>query len=416
MSLLLYNLAIQGYLATIKLASAFNLKAKLFIKGRTNLFTNIQNALKDNHSPIAWFHCASLGEFEQCRPVLEQFKKHYPHYKIFLTFFSPSGYEVRKNYAMADYIFYLPMDTAANAKRFYDIVQPSLVFFVKYEFWYHFIKEASSRQVPIILFSAIFRASQPFFKPYGAFFRMILQNFDFIFVQNSHSYNLLYKINAHNTALAGDTRFDRVYEIYKTRKEIPAAQKFKGNQKVMVVGSSWPEDMEVLYPVIDQFRDIKFIVAPHEITEPSVSEIEKRCFGRTVRYSQATEQMDEYQVLIIDNIGMLSSLYQYGEYAYVGGAFGKGLHNILEAATYGVPVFFGHKNYKKFQEANDLIKEKGAFAVSSVKELSDILKGFEENESLREKASEASHNYVKANLGASDKIMEYVHGILKNKR
>jgi 3-deoxy-D-manno-octulosonic-acid transferase len=416
MSLFLYKLTIQSYLLAIRLAAPFNTKAKLFLVGRKNIFQKIENALQAHDSKVAWFHCASLGEFEQCRPILEKFKQEFPEFKIVLTFFSPSGYEIRKNYALADYIFYLPVDTKANAQKFLDLVNPALIFFVKYEFWHFYLHEAALRNIPTLLFSAIFRADQLFFKPYGSFYRSILKAFDFIFVQNKTSLNLLLKININNISVVGDTRFDRVKDICSNPKNIEIAEKFKNGIKIMVVGSSWAEDMEVIATFANE-SDLKFIIAPHEISENNIVNIESLIKRKTIRYSQAeSKSVELFDVLIIDNIGMLSSLYKYGEYAYIGGAFGKGLHNILEAATYGIPVFFGNKNFSKFQEAKDLLKMKGAFAVGSAEDLKKIIEGFENNEDKRILAGSICFRYIEDNLGATEKVMNYVRGILKTER
>jgi 3-deoxy-D-manno-octulosonic-acid transferase len=396
------------------IAAIFNAKAKQFVSGRNDLFKRLAvEFINPNHRWV-WVHCASLGEFEQGRPLMEAIKQKYPTRKILLTFFSPSGYEVRKNYEGADAIFYLPWDTASNAKRFIDIVKPELVFFVKYEFWYHYSQQLKLKSIPLISVSCILRPDQIFFKSYGAFFRKILQNFDHFFVQNKETQDLLNSIGLKNT-LAGDTRFDRVMQIIQSATEIDIAKKFKSDQKLLVAGSCWQEDMEVLYPLInDNQYQLKFIIAPHEISEGFLSIIEKSLSVKSVRYSQAQNNVSEFSVLIIDNIGMLSKLYRYGEFAYVGGAFGAGLHNILEAACYGVPIFFGNKNYKKYQEATDLIMRGGAFEISGYSELKakyELMNNMPESFLL---ACEVTRSYVQENLGATKKIMNYCSFILKS--
>jgi 3-deoxy-D-manno-octulosonic-acid transferase len=353
-----------------------------------------------------------LGEFEQGRPIIERLRKEFPGVKLLLTFFSPSGYEVRKNYPGADYVFYLPFDTPNNARKWVEVTKPSLVIFVKYEFWFNYSEELRKAGIPLISASAIFRDDQVFFKGYGGMFRKILKNFDHLFVQNDASLKLLRGIGINNVTVAGDTRFDRVYEITSSKEKIPIADSFKADDKVMVAGSCWHEDMEVLVPFINE-TPIKFIIAPHEITETFLLEIERAIDGRTVRLSKASSEtgLEDARVLLIDNVGMLSKLYRYGEFAYVGGAFGKGLHNILEAACYGIPVFFGNRNYQKFTEAIELIMHGGAFEVN---DFSDLRSKYEivntpENFML---ACEVTRNYVLAHLGATDKIIQYCRNVL----
>ena len=408
-----YNLAIQLFIFGARVASLFNQKARALVLGRKNLLTTVQHRLASNTSPIAWVHCSSLGEFEQGRPIIERLKKDFPAHRILLTFFSPSGYEVRKNFAGADYVFYLPFDTPSNARKWVEVTRPKIAIFVKYEFWLNFSEELRKAKVPLISASAIFRSDQIFFRSTGGLFRKILRNFNHLFVQNQSSAKLLKQIGITNVTVAGDTRFDRVYEITSSKEKILVAEQFKNNDKLMVAGSVWPEDMEVLAPFITE-TPIKFIIAPHEISEAFLQDIEKAIVGKTVRFSKAASEpeLDEVKVLLIDNVGMLSKLYRYGEFAFVGGGFGKGLHNILEAACYGIPVFFGNKNYQKFAEANELIMHGGAFEVN---DFSDLRSKYEmvntpENFML---ACEVTRNYVLSNLGATDKIVKYCSNVLK---
>lgn len=396
-------------------AALFNPKARTFVNGRKGLFQKLIKDFEGHSHPVAWFHCASLGEFEQGRPIIEQFKREYPSYKILLTFFSPSGYEVRKDYQQADFVYYLPWDTSSNAKRFIDITKPSIAFFIKYEFWYNYTKQLSGNHIPILSISSIFRNEQPFFKFYGSLFRATLRHFNHFFVQNEESKKLLQSIDIDNVTVAGDTRFDRVYETTKNAKEIPQIKLFKGTDTTFVVGSCWPEDLTVLVPHIDNnIGKQKFIIAPHELKESFLREIETSLGARTIRYSKINNDMSEYDVLLIDNIGMLSSLYRYGEFAYIGGGFGKGLHNILEAACYGIPVFFGNRNYQKFQEANELIMRGGAFEVSDYADLKakyESLMSMPENYLL---AVEVTKSYVAENIGATQKVINYCHTLLDN--
>jgi len=414
MAVLLYSVVIRILRTVYFIAGFFNAKAGAFNQGHRNFFNRFGQELAAKTSPLVWVHCASLGEFEQGRPIIEKLKAEFPDFKVLLTFFSPSGYEVRKNYSKADYVFYLPWDTRENARRFIDLSKPRLALFVKYEFWYHYTAELKRRGIPLVSVSAIFRPQQFFFKSGGKFFRRILNAFTHFFVQNDESVRLLKSIGITNVTRAGDTRFDRVNQVVRQGEEIEIAKRFKGSDKVMVIGSCWPEDLEVLIPFINEhYFHLKFIIAPHEVTEAFISNLEKSVNAKSIRYSKATANLDDFHVLIIDNVGMLGKLYRYGEFAYVGGAFGKGLHNILEAACYGIPVFFGNKNYRKFQEAVDLINRGGAFEVADYRDL----KTKYESVNLPQNfllACEVTRLYVEENLGATDKIMDYCRNLLKS--
>ena len=409
---LFYNIGLSFLRLGFRVAALFLPKAKAFVDGRKNLFQEIEKAFQDQQGQVVWIHCASLGEFEQGRPVIESLKKERPSVKVLLTFFSPSGYEVRKNYKEADYVFYLPWDTSSNAEKFISLTNPTVAIFVKYEFWYHYSMELKSRNIPTISISSIFRDEQLFFKPHGGFYRRILRNFSHFFVQNKGSLALLNSIGIDECTLAGDTRFDRVNAIVQNGEEIPIAQVFKASEKIVVVGSCWAEDLEVLTPLINEGK-VKFIIAPHEITETFLQNIERSVRGKAIRYSKSANQnLEDYQVLIIDNVGLLSRLYRYGEFAYVGGAFGKGLHNILEAACYGIPIFFGNKSYQRFQEATDLIHRGGAFAVGNHLELKEKFEMLNFPENFLP-ACEVTRAYVVENLGATEKIMDYCRKLLK---
>lgn len=393
----------------MRVVGRFHTKAGLFIGGRINILQRAKDSI-DPNILLAWFHCASLGEFEQARPIIEAFKYDFPDHKILVTFFSPSGYEVKKNYEHADHVFYLPFDTEKNASQWLDIINPKVVFFIKYEFWYHYFNEINKRNIPLISASAIFRKDQIFFKSYGKLQRSILQKVTRFFVQNSVSVDLLKSIEIENVTLSGDTRFDRVYEIGQQAPEIPLASEFSKDKQTWILGSVWSEDLEVFLPFINHDESThKFIIALHEVTEAGLLKIERQLTKKSIRYSQAHEDtISQYDVLLIDNVGMLSSLYQYGDYAFVGGAYGKGLHNILEAATFGMPIFFGNKNYYKFQEARDLIKLEAAFAVEDYHELN------EQFEKLNhDVASTIAQSYVKGHIGATDKIIVYCKEILR---
>lgn len=402
----MYDLIIRVLQAIVWIASRFNTKARLFVNGRRRLFHQLKASFASNNNPVIWVHCASLGEFEQGRPVIESLKENFPHYKILLTFFSPSGYEIKKNYTSADWITYLPWDTKANALQFVEITKPRLALFIKYEFWHNYSLYLQKKNIPLLSVSCLFRDDQIYFKSYGSFFRKTLKNFSHFFVQNPASQKLLKSIGIDNITITGDTRFDRVQQIIQQGEQIPIAAKFKSDQKTMIIGSCWPEDLHVLTPFINEGK-MKFILAPHEPSESFLAEIENSLQVRVVRFSKANGSLEQAQVLLIDNIGMLSRLYRYGEFAYIGGAFGKGLHNILEAACYGVPIFFGNKNFEKFKEANDLIMRGGAFEVSSYTDLKtkyELLNSRPESFLL---ACEVTSLYVKENLGATGKIVNY---------
>jgi 3-deoxy-D-manno-octulosonic-acid transferase len=418
----LYTLSILLYRLLIWPVSFFNEKAKKWLDGRKNIFTNIESALQNNQNPIIWFHVASLGEFEQARPIIEKLNlqnqtakldssANKTRYSILITFFSPSGYEVRKNYESADYIFYLPLDTPQNARKFLDIVQPKAVFWVKYEFWFNYLREIQKRKIPIILFSANFRPNQLFFQWYGQVFLNILKGFTQIFVQNEVSYNLL-KINKlNNIQIAGDTRFDRVRATALAKQTFPLIATFKNQKKLLVIGSSWEDDLAVILPFFNTFSgELKIIIAPHEIKENKLQSIENQILKKSIRYSNIAKipeiELKESEVLLIDNVGMLASLYQYGEFAYVGGAFKQGLHNILEPATFGLPIIFG-PIIRKYPEALDLISLGGAFSIKSSSEFGLIFSQLYENENKRLEAGAVSLQYISDNVGGAEKIWRY---------
>jgi 3-deoxy-D-manno-octulosonic-acid transferase len=411
---LLYDIGLKAYNGLLTVAAPFNQKAKLMLQGRENQFEKLEQAFIGNTAPVVWFHCASLGEFEQGRPVIEAFKAAFPEYKVMLTFFSPSGYEVRKNYSGADFIVYLPLDSASNARKFISIVQPKLAVFVKYEFWHYYLQELEQRHIPILSISAIFRPEQVFFKPYGEFNRNMLRRFTHIYTQNQTSLELLQTIGVTNATIAGDTRFDRVLQTAATIKPIPLVDAFTRGSDVFMVGSSWPADMEVLLPLIQKYRStIKFIIAPHEINENSIVTLMQQLGEGAVRFSQAdAATIANYNVLVIDNIGMLSALYSYGTYAFIGGAFGKGLHNTLEAAVFGLPLFFGPK-YSKFQEAVDLVKLGCGFPVNNADELLTAFEKIHTTPGARKTITDTEKQYVQEQAGATTQIMADIQRLLK---
>jgi len=406
---LLYNTGIRLYHFTIRLAALFNPKARQFVMGRKNWKKKLASKI-DKDSPYIWFHCASLGEFEQGRPVMDAIKKQFPGIKILLTFFSPSGYEIRKNYVNADVVIYLPMDTRKNARDFLQLVRPQKVFFVKYEFWPNFIVELNRQNIPLYCISAIFREKQLFFKNnfMGKKYRGILRRFDHLFVQDKSSCQLLKSAGINNCTVSGDTRFDRVAAIAAGSKTIPFVEKFKGNSKLIIAGSTWKPDEELLAAFVNNSADIKMIIAPHETTPANINKLEQLLKKPSIRYSKIKKtEVGNFQVLIIDSVGLLSSLYRYGDIAYIGGGFGVGIHNTLEAATFGLPVIFGPE-YKKFKEAVELVSKKGAFPIRNSTELNMILnKLLNDGEQLNESAS-ASKNYVKNNTGSTEIIIKKV--------
>jgi 3-deoxy-D-manno-octulosonic-acid transferase len=409
---LLYRTGIFFYSLFIHIFSAFNEKARLFVRGRKN-WEKILGQKIDPKAKYIWFHCASLGEFEQGRPVIEDLKNRLPEYKILLTFFSPSGYEIRKNYPLADVVAYLPMDTKQNAKAFLNIVQPEKVFFVKYEFWYFYFSELSKRKIPLYIISAIFRENQQFFKntPWGKWYLKMLSQVEHLFVQNEKSGELLKTIGLSNFTVSGDTRFDRVAAIAKVSKEIPIVEKFMGNSLLLIAGSTWKPDEELLATFINQSNNIKFIIAPHEVSAVNINRIHQLLKKPAISFSKVTEaEIDRFQVLIIDSVGLLSSLYRYGNIAYIGGGFGVGIHNILEAATFGLPVIFG-PNYKKFKEAVDLTFEGGAISISNFDELLQALNNLINKNAEREKTSDICKNYVAKNVGSTKVIIKKVFNI-----
>ena len=409
MALLLYNISIRLYGLGIRVASPFNPKARLFIDGRRKLFEGLSSALKDNQRPVAWFHTASLGEFEQGKPVIEAFRALYPDHFILVTFFSPSGYEPRKNYEEADHVSYLPLDTPDNARKFIDIVQPDFVGFVKYEFWYHYLKQAHKSGAQLYSISARFTPDQVYFKGHGGLYRKILSWFNHIFVQNTESLDLMKQIGIEATSISGDTRFDRVTATLAKPTPYPLVERFQADSKVMVIGSSWASDMEYLYPIVNRKDiDLKFIIAPHLVDEAHVKALEKGLQVPSVRITEADEQnVKDAKVLIINTIGMLSSIYQYGHLAYIGGAFGSGLHNILEAVTFGLPVLFGNKGLHKFPEATDLMDQGGAFAFNTQEALNEHL-DYLNDPKHRELASQACKAFIAAQVGATQKIMNVI--------
>ena len=412
--LIFYNVFLLLYTLAIRIAALWNGKAQRWVNGRKALWDELQVLQQRGPGKLVWMHCASLGEFEQGRPLIEAIRKNYPHTRILITFFSPSGYEIRKNYEGADWVFYLPMDSAKAAARFVDLVKPDLVLWVKYEYWYYFLVTLKKRQIPTLLISGIFRHNQPFFKWYGRLHRYMLESFHHLFIQSEASQELLASIGfTANVSISGDTRFDRVATIAENAAPIPIAETFCGHHPVIVAGSTWLEDEEELDHYANTHTDIRFIIAPHEISEERLREVEK-LFKHSVRYSElqaeggAAADHAEANVLIIDNIGMLSRLYRYATIAYIGGGFGEdGVHNVLEAAVYGKPVVFGPE-YAKYAEAVSLVELGAAFSVPYALELEQVFNRLLQDTAHYEQCCKASAGYVNENRGATEKIMQYI--------
>jgi len=399
----IYNIAIYFYQGLIALAALFKSKAKFWIDGRKDWEQKLEEATKGQDN-IFWFHAASLGEFEQGRPLIEKIKAEQNHVFILLTFFSPSGYEIRKDYSGADYICYLPSDTKKNAKRFIAITKPKQVFFIKYEFWYNYMKILKEQNIPLYLVSGIFRDKHIFFKGYGAWFRKQLQAFTYFYLQDQFSVDKLKSIGYDNALLVGDTRFDRVIEIAEQVQPINIVEDFVAHKPCLVIGSSWADDEELLAKYINNNPSYKYILAPHEIDSSHLEAIESLLKEPSQRFSDFRENSNaDAVVLIIDNIGMLSSIYQYADMAYIGGAFKTGLHNILEAAVYGMPVVFGPK-YSKFQEAKDLIEEQAVFSISSYEELSVVLDTYLSHKTKSKVFAQKAKSFIYKSKGAANLI------------
>lgn len=406
--MLLYDIGILIYSLLIKIASLKVKKAQLWCDGRRDIFARLRAAISPTDRVI-WVHVASLGEFEQGRPLVEKIRADHPEYKILITFFSPSGYEVRKNYEGADYIFYLPIDTSSNAREFLDIVNPEIAIFVKYEYWLNLLFELRRRSIRSYIVSAIFRNNSIFFKWWGFMWRNALRSFDTIFVQDENSQRLLNKIGFENITVAGDTRFDRVAELAQSVKSIPAVEGFCGGDDVLVAGSTWQPDEQILQTLANRHPDVKIILAPHEIDEEHIAQI-KSLFGeRAICYTDLVDggSYDGKQILILNTMGMLSSLYQYGRWGYIGGGFGVGIHNTLEAATFGLPIAFG-PNYLRFKEAVDMVELGVCQPIANGDELDAWFTELLTNRDLCQRKSDAAIDYTKRMCGATKIITESI--------
>lgn len=421
---ILYNIGLSVLPFFIAIGALFNRKTRLFYRGRKGLLKKVANEVKPGE-PIIWFHCSSVGEFEQARPIIGWYKKNRPQYRILVTFYSPSGYELRKNFDQADWVYYLPIDTPSNARAFVNAVKPAKVIFIKYDLWYNFLQAIKNSGAELYLVSAIFRPFQPFFKWYGCFFRKMLKTFTKIFVQDEESKHNLKTIGiAGNVVVSGDTRFDRVHEITQKSRQFPVIEDFVKGSFAVVAGSTWLPDEQMIAEVMKNFSKVKLVIAPHEISKERIDKVSE-IFDKygVVKFSELVDggngnvseipdssKTDGRRVLIIDCLGILSSLYRYADFAYIGGGFGAGIHNILEAATYGCPVVFG-PNHNKFQEAIDLLKLDGGTCVNDVNEFYEILDNCVKDKELRTWKGNVCKTYVEGHLGATERIV----GKIENK-
>ncbi|MCA4782237.1 3-deoxy-D-manno-octulosonic acid transferase [Empedobacter stercoris] len=412
-----YNISIKAYGMALKLASNFNEKAKLWINGRDNWEEKIASKLSKTDK-VLWVHCSSLGEFEQGRPVIETLKEKYPTHKIAVSFFSPSGYEIRKNYQGADVIFYLPLDTKSNAEKLIKVLHPEILILVKYEYWFNLISTLHQHKIPTIVVSSIFRESQNFFKKDGNnWFAKKLSLINHFFVQNENSKNLLDSIQITQNTIAGDTRFDRVKQIIHQDNHLDFMETFKQHSKFIVVGSSWPKDEELFIELINQklTNDWKIVFAPHNLNDAEINSFLSKINQKTVKFSdlEKTSQQDliDSKVFILNTIGLLSKVYAYADITYIGGGFGAGIHNTLEAVTYGNPVVFGPK-YKKFQEAVDLIAVGGGFSISNQTEFNKIMNHLMNDENFRKASGKKAGDFVQNSPNATKIIMDYLAKII----
>lgn len=407
--LFLYNLLLILASQVVKIVAIFSPKIKLFVDGRKIVFQTLANKIKPEDKTI-WFHAASLGEFEQGLPVMEKIKAEFPNHKIVVTFFSPSGYEVRKNNTIADVTVYLPLDTKSNAKQFLKQIHPDLVFFIKYEYWPNYLNELKKASIKTYLISGIFRENQAFFKWYGGFYRNALKSFDYFFVQNESSKNLLQKLGFNNVKISGDTRFDRVVAILERDNSLDFIKQFKNNTATIVIGSSWPKDEQLLVNYINQTNEnAKFIIAPHNIKSEQIQELKNSISKKTVLFSEKeNKDLSDYDVLIVDTIGILTKIYSYADISYVGGGFGNpGVHNILEPATFGIPIVVG-PNFSHFAEATALVHQEGCISISNQNELTDAFSNLISNEDIRHEKGHICSTFVQMNKGATDVIMNHI--------
>lgn len=411
----LYTFFIQMYGFAVSIAAHFNPKAKLWISGRKSWKNKMKQAISPDDKVI-WVHCSSLGEFEQGRPVMEKIKKEFPYHKLAVSFFSPSGYEVRKDYQGADYIFYLPLDTPKNAKQLIKILHPEVLILVKYEYWYNLLKRLQKKDIPVIVISAVIKEDNLFFRPFGSWFRKIIAGIEHFFVQDNDSKNLLESIGIEKVTVSGDTRFDRVKEIREANARVEFIEKFKGNSKLIVAGSTWPDDEEILVKFINEKMpdDWKLIFAPHNIKEKEILSLSEKINKKTAVYTKSDQnQIENSQILILDTIGMLTKIYAYSDVSYVGGGFTKtGVHNTLEPTVFGVPIIFG-PNYENYFEAIDLLENQGAVRFIDQYDFDQKMTNLIENEDERKLRGNAAENYIQGKPNSTELIIDYLKSLIK---
>jgi 3-deoxy-D-manno-octulosonic-acid transferase len=407
----LYTLAIRVFGLLAWVAARFKHTARLWVEGRRDWHRRLKADIKESKN-LVWFHAASLGEFEQGRPIIERVREKYPGHPVLLTFFSPSGYEVRKDYDGADYVHYLPLDTPGNARKFLETAQPKLAIFIRYEYWYNFLRAMFRRDIPVVMASAIFRKDQLFFKPYGRWSRETLGGISHFFVQNQESLELLDSIGIRNKSLSGDTRFDRVWEAAQEKRDFPLVERFIADKICLMAGSTWPFDDQLLKEIVPAFPELRFVIVPHHVDKGNIQRIAGLFEGLASLYSWGEDQdLTGKQVLVVDTIGMLTHLYGLADLTYVGDGFGAGIHSILEPAAFGMPIFFG-PNYQNFQEAVDLVERKGVFVVRDQEELKQVIRRFADDERGRQEVGQICRDYIEERRGATDSVITGLRGFL----
>ncbi len=401
---LLYTLAIRVFGLLAWVAARFRRAARLWVEGRRDWHRRLREDIREKEN-LVWFHAASLGEFEQGRPIIERVREEYPDHPILLTFFSPSGYEVRKDFDKVDYVHYLPLDTPGNARKFLDVVQPKLAVFIRYEYWYNFLRAMFRRDIPLVMVSSIFRKNQIFFRPYVGWSRNALRRISHFFVQNQESLVLLESIGVRNKDLSGDTRFDRVWDAAQEKREFPLVERFLAGRTCLMAGSTWPFDDQLLKEIVPAFPDLKVVIVPHHVDEANIRRITDLFEEKMALYTQGEDQdLEDRQVLVVDTIGMLTYLYRLADLTYIGDGFGAGIHSIMEPAAFGMPIFFG-PNYHNFQEAVDLVERRGVFAVNDQKELMEGIRRFADDERARQAVGQICREYIQEKKGATDRVM-----------
>jgi len=401
---LLYTLAIRVFGLLVWGAAGFRRAARLWVEGRRGWYRRLREDMGEKEN-VVWFHAASLGEFEQGRPIIESVREEYPDHPILLTFFSPSGYEVRKDFDRVDCVHYLPLDTPGNARKFLNVVQPKIAVFIRYEYWYNILGAMFRRQIPVIMVSSIFRKDQVFFKPYGTWFRTALRQISHFFVQNEESLELLEAVGVERMEMSGDTRFDRVWDAAREKREFPLVERFLAGRTCLIAGSTWPFDDQLLKEIVPAFPDLKFVIVPHHVDAVNIRRITHLFEGEAALYSRGEDQeLEKRQVLVVDTIGILTYLYRLADLTYIGDGFGAGIHSIMEPAAFGMPIFFG-PNYHNFQEAVDLVERRGVFAVKDQEELVEGIRRFAHDEGARQAVGRICREYIREKRGATDRVM-----------